>query len=383
MMPNQENEISQFLTNLLRCQLIPNSSVCHNCMRSKHVDFTSLNDDIEDDLTYNSCLLKLPLVKSNEAPSLDQVETTSKSIIHLLNSLNDSQTKTQFMLHLFNEIQICLDQNPIKRASNSKNDQTFVELENRMNNLEIEINSKIVYFTQLSCIFESVSPEDMIEKHEKIIEFCRLILEKIIMLTLADTAESESELIHLIFSVVSVFTTGLIELSDHVKRSLGEFLPLLAKFKEVNMSIEMNGMAEVLVENIQKLLDPTDRNNNNDNNKEQKAGMKEAIRSDKNKNRVLIEEIEDEYSSCLKDINDPLVPVRAHGLVTLRKLVEKRDQQAIDDFDKVLDMSMRNLKFEDSYVYLAAINVLIALADYRPQKLMDTLINLFQSNEKR
>lgn len=42
--------------------------------------------------------------------------------------------------------------------------------------------------------------------------------------------------------------------------------------------------------------------------------------------RVLIEEIDDEYTSCMKDVNDALIPVRAHGLVTIRRLIEKRDE---------------------------------------------------------
>jgi len=46
-------------------------------------------------------------------------------------------------------------------------------------------------------------------------------------------------------------------------------------------------------------------------------------------------------------------------------------------------MCVRNLKFEDSYVYLAAINALIALANYKPNDVMDILIGQFQSSDNK
>ena len=133
-------------------------------------------------------------------------------------------------------------------------------------------------------------------------------------------------------------------------------------------------MSEALITNISKILDIKPR--------ETESEQPEKPASNK-PTRVLIEEIDSEYSNCLKDINDPLVPVRAHGLVTLRKLIEKRDEQVMSDCDKVYEISVRNLKFEDSYVYLAAINTLIAFADYKPEKVMDVLIGQFQDTNKK
>ena len=97
------------------------------------------------------------------------------------------------------------------------------------------------------------------------------------------------------------------------------------------------------------------------------------------------------YQRALKDISDPLVPVKAHGLVELRRLVEKRDTECCAELEKVTEIFMKHLKNEDSYVYLAAINGLIALTSthFRDQhassiSILDTLIDHFtnKSNEK-
>ena len=85
-------------------------------------------------------------------------------------------------------------------------------------------------------------------------------------------------------------------------------------------------MAEALSKNISQLVHGKSQMPDND-----PASTKpNAAPSASKGTRVLIEEIDeinDEYTSCMRDVNDPLVPVRAHGLVTLRKLIEKRNPQ--------------------------------------------------------
>ncbi len=126
------------------------------------------------------------------------------------------------------------NQVPATEAPASQNDQTFVQLENRVSRLENEINSKIVYFTQLSALFESIDPAALIESHSKIIGFCQLIMDKMTVQMAQEVEGGEDELVHLIFSVVSVFTTGLVELETDVKESLRAFQPLLVRFKSVS-----------------------------------------------------------------------------------------------------------------------------------------------------
>ncbi len=170
------------------------------------------------------------------------VQIRSKSIVSLLTKLNSNETKAEYMLYLFDQIHQCLPTTATAEKQASKNDQTFVELETKVCQLENEINSKIVYFTQLSSLFESIDPTALVENHTKIIQFCQLILDKVTKIAMDGTVFNnrmeeieceDGELIHLVFSVVSVFTTGLVELDADIKESLKTFKSLLAKFKSV------------------------------------------------------------------------------------------------------------------------------------------------------
>ncbi|RNA06507.1 transport and Golgi organization 6 -like protein [Brachionus plicatilis] len=99
--------------------------------------------------------------------------------------------------------------------------------------------------------------------------------------------------------------------------------------------------------------------------------------------KVLIEEIvEDDYSRAIRDINDPLVPVKAHGFVQLRKLIEKKDLKCMQNLSKVTEWSLRGIKSEDSYLYMAAINCMIALTVFDPKSTLDPLMEHFMSANK-
>jgi hypothetical protein len=109
------------------------------------------------------------------------------------------------------------------------------------------------------------------------------------------------------------------------------------------------------------------------------CGIKsEAIK--KNPTRVLIEEVmsdADEYDKAVEDLKDPLIPVRAHGMVVLRKLVEIKNEKCLENLKFLTEQFTKGLKCEDSYLYLAAINGLISLVDYDPNKILDILIEQY------
>ncbi|KAG8042660.1 hypothetical protein G9C98_005294 [Cotesia typhae] len=86
---------------------------------------------------------------------------------------------------------------------------------------------------------------------------------------------------------------------------------------------------------------------------------------------------EENFDKALQDLADPLLPVRAHGLMTLTKLIETSDPQAIDRKDLVLCLFRKNLEDEDSFVYLTAINGLCAMALKFPRDVVEILVQEF------
>ena len=73
------------------------------------------------------------------------------------------------------------------------------------------------------------------------------------------------------------------------------------------------------------------------------------------------------YHNALKDSRASIVPVRGHGLIALTRLMYAKDKETLSNASSLLDQFQRNLGHSDSYVYLAAINALVALALSTPQ----------------
>ncbi|XP_015430063.1 PREDICTED: transport and Golgi organization protein 6 homolog [Dufourea novaeangliae] len=81
------------------------------------------------------------------------------------------------------------------------------------------------------------------------------------------------------------------------------------------------------------------------------------------------------FEEALKDLADPLLPVRAHGLIVLTKLIENMDPYGTARKSIILQIFKENLKHEDSFIYLTAINGLCALATSYPQVVIETLVH--------
>ena len=79
------------------------------------------------------------------------------------------------------------------------------------------------------------------------------------------------------------------------------------------------------------------------------------------------------FHRALQDLKDPLIPVQGHGLITLTKLIEKRDPETMSNSSTLLTIFRENLMHSDSYIYLAAINGLVALASAIPREIIPTL----------
>ncbi|XP_018404878.1 PREDICTED: transport and Golgi organization protein 6 homolog [Cyphomyrmex costatus] len=93
--------------------------------------------------------------------------------------------------------------------------------------------------------------------------------------------------------------------------------------------------------------------------------------------------LSDKFDQALRDLADPLLPVRAHGLVELTKLIETKDSYAVARNAIILRLFEENLKHEDSFIYLASINGLCALATAFPEKVIETLMLEYIDMPKR
>jgi len=83
-----------------------------------------------------------------------------------------------------------------------------------------------------------------------------------------------------------------------------------------------------------------------------------AIRKQSQKDSGLHDMDDKVYETAMKDLVDPLIPSRAHAIVQLSSLLEKKNPKAIGNVNMLIDIFLENLCHDDSYIYLASIRAL-------------------------
>ncbi|CAG9784287.1 unnamed protein product [Diatraea saccharalis] len=88
-------------------------------------------------------------------------------------------------------------------------------------------------------------------------------------------------------------------------------------------------------------------------------------------------QVETKYVKALADAFDNLLPVRAHGLIELTKLIETKDTETLSKKHYVFCLFQEQLKDPDSYIYLAAINGIAALGTHCTDDVLHVLCKEF------
>ncbi|XP_047545076.1 transport and Golgi organization protein 6 homolog [Vanessa atalanta] len=84
-----------------------------------------------------------------------------------------------------------------------------------------------------------------------------------------------------------------------------------------------------------------------------------------------------EYEKALSNIYDDLLPVRAHGVMEMTKLIEKADPETISRRHYLFCLFQEQLKDTDSYVYLSAVNGIASLAMHCTSEALTVLCKEF------
>lgn len=90
--------------------------------------------------------------------------------------------------------------------------------------------------------------------------------------------------------------------------------------------------------------------------------------------------VETGYSKALKEISNPLPPVRGYGLREMTRLLADRDTETLEHSDLLVEVFQHQMKDDDDTVYLAAIQGLAALCNTQPQRVIPVLVDQFVSD---
>ncbi|KAI8321084.1 hypothetical protein GQ54DRAFT_245583, partial [Martensiomyces pterosporus] len=86
------------------------------------------------------------------------------------------------------------------------------------------------------------------------------------------------------------------------------------------------------------------------------------------------------FNAALRDANDDMIPVRAHGIVELRNMVLAKSpalQSSGDRMDATINVFVQMVQSSDSFIYLNAVRGLSALADVHGQKFVARLVAMY------
>lgn len=83
------------------------------------------------------------------------------------------------------------------------------------------------------------------------------------------------------------------------------------------------------------------------------------------------------FQQAIDELCDPLVPVRGHGLISLRKLIQKKDPETLEQEQLLCKVFRENLDHDDTYIYLSSVEGLAALADRLHETVVPTLVSEF------
>ena len=83
------------------------------------------------------------------------------------------------------------------------------------------------------------------------------------------------------------------------------------------------------------------------------------------------------YDQAMAELKDPLLPTRGHGLLQLARILAHRNKKALENSDTLLSIFQDNLAHDDTYIYLASIQGMVALSDRKHAKVVPFLAREF------
>ncbi|KYQ90522.1 hypothetical protein DLAC_09147 [Tieghemostelium lacteum] len=180
-----------------------------------------------------------------------------------------------------------------------------------------------------------------------------------------ESMEDDQEMIILTLSILSSLLLGDVKVKKSEEILIFDLLPLIEQ-----MSLHPDTLISSMSEQIKTIITV------------KKPTWLEDIQCDNSSNSTGNDSIgddEDKLKEILKNLSDPLLPIRSHGLIELRSLVLTKSKVIERNLMNVLDVFKSQLADEDSFVYGCSVNGLSALGDIYPDLIIPLLIESFQT----
>ncbi|XP_062575035.1 transport and Golgi organization protein 6 homolog isoform X2 [Saccostrea cucullata] len=331
-----------------------------------------------------------------------------RALVDILKPLKHTGVTGDFLIFTLKELQriitneISSEDNTLAGSSptpNSSDSQCLLDIEERHNRELRSCDQKILVLNVLAQLCEDLGPS-CIKSPSQTLSFVQATLERAIQICSQSedelTGYFESETLSMAMGLLTAMLSGAVEMSDKDWSDMSTLMPLLDEVSRVHADPSIQEMASDLRIAIathgvvwsEKL----------------KQKNKDSPNSGKSKTKPLIEELsssetqpqqvnkntENDRSKtkagqtaldqAMEEICDPLIPVRGHALITMCKLIKNKDPEALNKQENLLKIFQENLTHPDSYLYLAAVNGLVAMADIFPDIIIPRLVQEYRGS---
>jgi hypothetical protein len=321
------------------------------------------------DIQGNLVISAFQLSSSQEEDIKSDARTASDQLVQLL-AILDGDLAGVFFLKLLEEIWTTMAAS--KSLSDGNQLQSSVSVEESLEIFQLLAEKQIKIMHILMPLIEQIGPS-VLRNTIQICVFIKNMLEN----------EGEEELQALSLSILKeVLANHIVSRSEADIILFDMLMPLKLLFHSNNEFI--SDLSHHCYEEIIKFTsgpsssDPLDDGD--------RDGVKRQEK-EKKKRRWVLDPHASNVDEALRMIATPLVPVRAGGLIQLRRFLLREEPEALARLPFILDTFAQHLANEDSYVYLGAIQGLSAIADVQfslaMPKLTEEYLNTRRSLEIR
>ncbi|CAC5398768.1 unnamed protein product [Mytilus coruscus] len=330
----------------------------------------------------------------------DKSQMYSDGIVELLKDLQKCGLTGDFFLYMMKELSSII-KDEITEPS--------VQLPHGRNVLDNDLCSKKIHILNLlASLCESIGPS-CLTNTQQTLDFVEVTLERAVQVLQACDDETttvfENETLTMAMGLITSVLSGGLKYTVEDREHMQKLLPLLQRLADSHPDVEVQEMAsDIRVAIATHGVVWSDRLSKCSQKKKEKSEESHKLEGKTpSKGKPLIEVLDNQdmgsspqslkhsedretnYSSfqeALKELCDPLIPIRGHGLISLCKLVESKDNETMEKQEVVLEIFEENLSHPDSYLYLSSARGLSLLADKFPDLVIPKLTSEFADFDK-
>lgn len=334
----------------------------------------SMNDNVS--FVYGD-LGSIKIKKEQSIKSEEYLERKYDCILELIRKLNDKNIMGQIFFILLQKLQDMQEdlEKEDTKSNKSENSFTFLDDDDLYSN---KLHQNILILKFIQEISQSFG-DDIVENNCQAILFIQKTLDRCTQSYINDSS-LQTETLALALGALIMLLNPKDKIKSEDFNELKKCIPSLQKLAEICHQSDIKTTAQELLTIIAThgaagSLKDIDIKNSNKNemplNKFSKNTDSKMVSDQQN-----IKE-KPKFDNAWKELNSVMVPEKGHALITFKKLIESKDPETINNFDKLLKIFKECLSHEDSYVYLSSIQCLTALGIVDSDKVIPELANEF------